>query len=137
MAMDLTSSLTATITRVSTSKVNLMVSVHTSGKMEVSTSVIFTVVSSRVRASGERAIRLSAINIKENTTQVRSTAMVCSIGRVATCIKAIIKLTKERAMGRCIGLMVLYTRENGGRGVSMVSERCSSLMDICLKAILT
>lgn len=137
MGMDLTFLLTVTITRVSTSMANRMVSVRTSGKMVVSISVIFTLVSSRVRESGERVIKHSAINIKESTTQVKSTVMVCSIGRVATCIKAITRLTKERATGRCIGLMALYTRENGGKGVSMVLERCFSLTDICLKAILT
>jgi hypothetical protein len=66
-----------------------------------------------------------ATNMKETIAMTRSTDMACSCGPVEIRTKGSTKTTSAMAMGRCVGLITVYTRANGSGGFRTDMERCS------------
>ncbi len=65
------------------------------------------------KVNGGKIIYLTVILMREITNWIKSMAMVFLAGKVEMFTKEIMKKICERDMARCIGLMDLYTKENG------------------------
>ena len=65
------------------------------------------------KASGEVDVDHNQIAMKETIFMIVNVVLVIFNGRVAIATKVNTKMTKEMAMAKCIGLMVVVIKGNG------------------------
>lgn len=65
------------------------------------------------------------INTKESMYRTERKDMAFSLGMQETSIREIIETTKEKDMGRCIGLMVVIIKVNGTKEYSKAKVICT------------
>jgi hypothetical protein len=76
------------------------------------------------RANGRKqVIKQTVIAIRASTTKIKRMDMAYSIGRVEIYTKGTIKMMKEMALVKCIGLMDLVIKALGNKGFNMAKAR--------------
>lgn len=98
-----------------------MVMVSIIGQMEVTSKGPLETVWDKVTVCGKKDLE-TAINTKASTLKIKSMATAYLLGLVAMYIREIIKSSFETTSDRCIGVMVVITKDNGWMVFSMEKE---------------
>jgi hypothetical protein len=106
------------------------------GKMQVYMLVISKMVLNMAKENGKKLLQQTVIHMKVIIAWIKRTDMEFSHGRVVTYTRGIIKMMREKGMGRCIGQMDPYIRVNGKREFNMGMVKCCFQMDQLKRDIL-
>ena len=98
---------------------NLLDLGNTTGKMEVILKENLKMVLEMVKVYGKEELE-TVIDMKVNMKMIKNQVTEFLHGVQAMCIKETIRMMLEMAMARCIGTMVVFTKENGKVEFSMV-----------------
>lgn len=98
--------------KASSLKANPMVMVNITGKTGAISKAFSRWEDVKAKESGKNHQAI-VINTKDNTSKIRKTATVFSLGTMATSIREATNWMKDTVTARCIGSMEATTKENG------------------------